>query len=221
MKSSVAAWRIAATIFVTSWSWLLPAAEDVGKKPVTIMVILERFPSHNWTLPNGKLVTMGGVPGTGGTLVEGTTCDASQVEKAVATIKRHHAEAKELIAQRKGYRLLKAYGEEKQGGRLYKYMFTYSDGTHGFKEFTIPLENVVSWDDFLQKRQAEEDERHEAINRAIVARRYQLKHTETHYWFICQDADSTEKYRVSFIPGPKGKHKASIIAVHSLKTDDA
>ena len=101
-------------------------------------------------------------------------------------------------------------GEEKGGGRLYKYLFTYSDGSQGPKEFSIPLDNVSSWDDFLQKRQAEEDDRYEKINRAIVAHRYRLKHVETHYSFICQDAGLTEKYRVTFVPGRKGKHRASI-----------
>ena len=204
MENSVAAWRLWATVLVASWLWTLPAAEEVGKRPVTVMVILERFPSNSWTLPNGKTLAVSGA------MAEGLTCDASEVEKAVATAKGHHAEMKELIAQRKGYRLLKVHGEEKYGGKLYKYMFTYSDGSQGFKEFSIPLENVSSWDDFLQKRQAEEDERHEKICRAIVAQRYRLKHTETRYSFICQDADSTEKYRVSFIPGRKGKHRASI-----------
>jgi hypothetical protein len=204
MENSVTAWWLWAMVFVASWSWTLPVAEEVGKKPVTVMVILERFPSNPWTLPNGKTIRGGGA------LAEGFTCDPGEVEKAVATAKRHHAEAKELIAQQRGYRLLKVYGEEKYGGKLYKYMFTYSDGRQGFKEFSIPLENVMSWDDFLQKRQAEEDERHEAINRAIVARRYRLKHTETRYSFICQGADATEKYRVSFMPGRKGKHRASI-----------
>ncbi len=202
MANSVAAWRLWATIFVASWAWTLPAAEAVGKKPV--MVILERFPSNPWTLPNGKTISGGGA------LAEGFTCDPSEVEKAVATAKRHHAEMKELIAQRRGYRLFKVYGEEKYGGRLYKYLFTYSDGRRGFKEFSIPLENVSCWDDFLQQRQAEEDDRHQKINRAIVARSYRLKHTERRYSFICQDTDSTEKYRVSFVPGPKSKPRASI-----------
>ena len=126
------------------------------------MVILERFPSNPWTLPNGKTISGDGA------LAEGFTCDPSEVEKAIATAKRHHAEMKELIAQRRGYRLFKVYGEEKYGGRLYKYLFTYSDGRRGFKEFSIPLENVSSWDDFLQQRQAGEDDRHQKINRAIV-----------------------------------------------------
>jgi hypothetical protein len=204
MKTPVITWAACAAVFAASWPWNLRAAEDVSKKPVTVMVILERYPSNPWTLPNGKTISGGGA------LAEGFTCDPGEVEKAVATVKRHHAEAKELIAQHRGYRLLKVYGEEKGGGRLYKYLFTYSDGKRGPKEFSIPLENVSSWDDFLQKRQAEEDDRHEKINRAIVAGRYLLKHTETRYSFICQDADPTEKYRVSFIPGPKGKHKASI-----------
>jgi hypothetical protein len=206
IRATCAVW---VAIVAVSWSWTLPAAEVVGKKLVTITVTLERFPSnssHNWTLPNGK--TFGG---GGGAMCEMITCDASEVEKAVKAAKRHHAEMKELIAQRKGYRLLKVYGEEKTGGKLYKYRFTFSDGSQKFKEFTIPLENVASWDDFLQKRQAEEDQRNEEIYRAFVAKRYRLKHTETRYSYVCRDADSSEKYRVMFMPGPKGKHRAAIL----------
>ena len=154
-------------------------------------------------------------------MAESITCDTSEVEKAVEAAKRYHAEMKELIAQKKGYRLLHVYGEEKEGGKLYKYRFTFSDGSQKVKEFTIPLENVASWDDFLQKRQAEEDERNEKIYRAIVAGRYRLKHTETRYRFVCQDADSTEKYRVMFIPGPKGKHRAAILPLEAKAEDQA
>lgn len=219
MKTLGTTWTAWAAVFAASWPWTLPAAEEVGKKPVTTCIILERFPpdsSHRWTLPNGK--TFGG---GGGAMAESITCDTSEVEKAVEAAKRYHAEMKELIAQKKGYRLLHVYGEEKEGGKLYKYRFTFSDGSQKVKEFTIPLENVASWDDFLQKRQAEEDERNEKIYRAIVAGRYRLKHTETRYRFVCQDADSTEKYRVMFIPGPKGKHRAAILPLEAKAEDQA
>jgi hypothetical protein len=198
-----------AAIVVACWSSTLPAAEETGKKPVTVSIMLEQFPanrSRSWTLPNGK--TFGGAAGGMGEII---TCDASEVEKAVEAAKRHHAEMKDLIAQKRGYRLLKVYGEEKTGGKLYKYLFTYSDGSQGFKEFSISLEDVKSWDDFLDKRQAEEDERNEKIYRAIVAKRYRLRHTTTRYSFVCQDTDSTEKYRVLFLPGRKGNHRAAIV----------
>ena len=219
MRTVGATWTAWAAVVAASWPWTLPAAEEVGNKPVTIQVILERFPpnsSHSWTLPNG-----GRFGGQGGAMSESITCDSSEVEKAVETAKRYHAEMKELIAQKKGYRLLHVYGEEKEGGKLYKYRFTFSDGSQKIKEFTISLENVASWDDFLQKRQAEEDERNEKICRAILAGSYRLKHTETHYRFVCQDADSTEKYHVLFMPGPKGKHRAAILPLETKGEDQA
>jgi hypothetical protein len=208
MRTSGTTSAIWVAVVAASWAWTLPAAEEAGKKPVTISVILERFPpnsSNSWTLPNGKAFG-----GGGGAMAEMITCDASEVEKAVEAAKRHHAEMKELIAQKKGYKLLKVYVEEKEGGKLYKYMFTFSDGSQKLKEFTISLENVASWDDFLQKRQAEEDQRNEKIYRAIVAGRYRLKHTETRYSFVCRDAGSDQKYRVRFMPLPKGKQFALI-----------
>ena len=112
-------------------------------------------------------------------------------------------EMKELIAQKKGYTLLREYGQEKHGGKLYKYRFTFADGSQEIKEFTIPLENVASWGDFLRKRQEEEDQRHQQIYRAIVAGRYRLKHVEVRYSFICRDAGSNQKCRVSFCPFPR------------------
>ena len=219
MRTVGTIWTAWAAVVAASWPWTLPAAEEDGNKPATIRVILERFPpnsSHSWTLPNGK--TFGG---QGGAMVESITCDASKVEKAVEAAKRYHAEMKELIAQRKGYRLLHVYGEEKEGGKLYKYRFTFSDGSQKVKEFTIPLENVASWDDFLQRRQAEEDQRNEMIYRSILAGRYRLKHTETRYTFVCQDADSTEKYHVLFLPGLKGKHRAAILPFEAKVEDQA
>ncbi len=48
-----------------------------------------------------------------------------------------------------------------------------------------------------------------------------MKHTETRYSFICQDAGATEKYRVSFIPDPKGKHRASITALEPKVEEQA
>jgi hypothetical protein len=219
MKTLGTTWAAWAVVLAASWPWTLSAAEEVGKKPVTISVILEQFPpnsSHSWTLPNGT--TFGG---KGGAMAEMITCDTSEVEKAVEAAKRDHAEMKELIAQKQGYRLFKVYGEEKEGGKLYKYRFTFSDGSQKFKEFTIPLEDVASWDDFLQKRQAEEDQRNEKIYRAIVAGRYRLKHTETRYSFVCQDADSTAKYRVMFMPSPKGKHRAAILPFEAKVEEQA
>jgi hypothetical protein len=198
-----------AAVVAVGWSWPLPAVEQAGKKLVTVLVTLEQFPPNTaktWTLPDGKTFG-GGCPGMSRMI----TCDASEVNKAVETAKRHHAEMKKLIAQKKGYRLLKVYGEEKTGGALYKYRFTFADGSQEIEEFSIPLKNVTSWDDFLQKRQAEADQRNEKIYNAIVAGKYRLRHTETRYSFVCQDAESTEKYRVMFMPGPKGKHQAAIL----------
>jgi hypothetical protein len=207
MKNSAVAWRIGATLFAVSWSWTLPAAEEIGKKPATVSVVveLERFPANSWTLPNGKTIAGGGA------MCEMITCDAGKVKEAVAAAKRRHAEMKELIAQKRHYRLVKVWGEEKFGGKIYNYSFAFSDGSQKILDFTIPLHNVASWDDYVQKRQAEEDERHEKINRAIVAGSYRLKHVETRYSFVCQDAGSTEKCRVLFMPAPKGKHRAQIL----------
>jgi hypothetical protein len=219
MRTMRATCAVLAAMVAASWSWTLPAAEEDGKKLVTVLVTLEQFTpntSRSWTLPNGKTIGSG-CSGMSREFI----CDASEVEKTVKEAKRRHAEMKELIAQKKSYRLLKVYGEENTGGKLYKYRFTFSDGSQDVEEFSIPLDNVTSWDDFLQKRQAEEDQRNEKIYRAIVAGRYRLKHTSTRYSFVCQDADSTEKYRVMFIPGPKGKHKATILPFEEKNEEQA
>ena len=93
MRTVGTTWTAWAAVVAASWPWTLPAAEEAGNKPVTIQVILERFPpnsSHSWTLPNG-----GTFGGQGGAMSESITCDSSEVEKAVETAKRYHAEMKE------------------------------------------------------------------------------------------------------------------------------
>lgn len=207
MRNSGIAWRMWAMVFIASWPWSLPAAQETGDKP-TVTVELEQVRSHDWTLPNGK--TLRGSWGISATV-------RSDDPHAIEVVKRHHEEMKELLAQKKGYRLVKAYRQEKEGGSIYKYKFTFADGSQEIKEFGIPLENVTSWVDFLKKREEEEDYRHEQINRAIVAGRYRLKHVETLYKFTCRDAGSEEKYQVRFLPLPKGKQMALI---WPIDTDD-
>jgi hypothetical protein len=208
MKNSGIAWGMWVVVFAASWPWTLSAADETGDKPAVTFVELERVRSHSWTLPNGK--TLDGSWGM-------TTTVSSDDPRAIEVVKHHYEEMKELIAQKKGYRLLKVYGQEKEGGKLYKYKFTFADGSQEIKEFGIPLETVASWDDFLKKREEEEDNRHEQINKAIVAGRYRLKHVETHYKFTCRDAGSEEKYQVRFLPLPKGKQMALI---SPIDTDD-
>jgi hypothetical protein len=201
VKKSGIFWKMWAVAFVASWTSSITADEENGDKPAVAVVVLERVEGHAWTLPNGK--TLDGGWGMSKTVKAGDP-------EAVETVKRHHEEMKELIAQKKGYKLIKAYGQEKTGGKLYKYRFTFADGSQEIKEFGIPLNNVESWDDFLQKRQEEEDNRHEQINQAIEAGKFKLKHVETRYTFTCRDAGSEEKYRVRFLPLSKGKQYALI-----------
>lgn len=77
------------------------------------------------------------------------------VEKAMQGLE----EVKQLIGQKK-YEFIKTYtgpsGEEE-----YVYRFTLADGRQVAMNFSIPLENVASWDDYLQKISEQAKQRQE------------------------------------------------------------
>ena len=85
--------------------------------------------------------------------------------KALETAKRHHEEMKQLLAQKK-YDFIKTY--EFIGRRGYVYEFTFADGSHANMNFSMPLDNVVSWEDYQQKQEQKEKQRQEQINKASL-----------------------------------------------------
>ena len=173
------------------------AAEKVYQKFTDVSVTLEESPKHEWTLPNGAKMTMGG---TIGTTVK------SDDPKAIEIAKRHHEEMKQLIAEKK-YAFVSTFDAD--GQKQYVYSFTYADGKKSGMNFSMPLDNVASWDDYLQKQAATRRKiEQEQIYKAIAAGRFQLIDKGEYLIHICRDVESNQKYKVQRIGLTEGKEIA-------------
>jgi CHAT domain-containing protein len=76
------------------------------------------------------------------------------------------------------------------------YRIERSGGRDFTMNFTMPLENVTSWDDYRQKKEEQKRERHEKINQAIAAGKFRLLNVEVMQTNICRDAESGKKFMV-------------------------
>ncbi len=141
---------LAAVVILIGTGW---AAEKIYEKFFTkVSVILERSPMRESKLPDGRTLYIGSVFGWVGDYGD---------PKAVETVKRHHEEMKQLLAQKK-YDFIKTY--EIMGQKQYLYKFTYADGSHAGMPFSMPLDNVVSWEDYQKKEEQKQNQRQEQIN---------------------------------------------------------
>ena len=126
----------------------------------------------------------------------------TQISLVLATAKRHHEEMKELIAQKK-YKFVKTF-DSLCGEKQYVYRFDYSDGSHEGMNFSMPLENVASWDDYRRKC----DRQHDQIQAAVAAGRFRLVNMDVVCHQICRDVDSNETLDVQRIQHDDGKDVA-------------
>jgi hypothetical protein len=193
----VAAALLAAAILVGS-GW---AAEKIYKKltETKTSVTLEQHPQGTWALPNGPTFhTSGGI---------GTVVDSND-PKAIETAKRHHEEMKKLVAQ-KQYKFLRTF-EGSEGQKQYVYQFTLSDGSQHNMNFSMPLDNVASWDDYRRKEEEQQKKRRDNIGKAVAAGKFRLIDVDVIRVHVCRDAGSDQNIRVQRIPLPGGKEIALI-----------
>ncbi len=130
-----AALMVAAVLFGTAW-----AAEEVYNKFIGGLLVLEETPAQTIESPDGTRACISGV------IV--TNVDPND-PNAIETARLHHEEMKQLVAEKK-YKLLSTF-QDSQGQTQYVYQFTYSDGSQGGMNFSMPLDDVTSWDDYRQK----------------------------------------------------------------------
>ncbi len=177
------------------------AAEKIYEKLTFTQasLTLEQYPIQEWTLPSGKKLTT-----SNSTTV--TTVDPDDPQ-AIETAQRHYEEMKGLITARK-YEFVKTLEDRSDGTTQYVYRFTLSDGTHIAQNFSMPLDDVASWDDYQQKDQRQSREYREQVDKAIAAGRYRLINEDVILLHICLDRASQEKFRVQRIPLAKGQEIA-------------
>ncbi len=185
---------LAAVMILIGTGW---AAAKIYENFFTkVSVILERTPTREWKLPDGKNLYTSSMIGTVGDIGD---------PKAVEMVKRHHVEMKQLLAQKK-YDFIKTY--EIMGQKQYLYKFTYADGSHAGMPFSMLLDNVVSWEDYLKKEEQKQTQRQEQINKALAAGRFRLIDTDVILTHICREVATNLKYRIQRIAFLDPKEKA-------------
>ena len=192
---------IAAMLVATGW-----AAEKVAEKVYESFakgdqyVELERSEEPPVTLPDGTVMSSSSVTGT--------YLPADAPPEAVEKAKKDHEEMKQLIAQKK-YELVKTF-EQPGSVKQYVYRFTLADGSPHKLNFSIPLENVTSWEDYCQKSREHKRQRKEKIFKAFAADRFRLLDIDPISVHVCRDADSDERYLVQRFRRRDGEDEALI-----------
>jgi hypothetical protein len=71
--------------------------------------------------------------------------------------------------------------------------------------FFMPLDNVVSWEDYQQKQEQKEKQGQEQINKALAAGQFRLIDSDVILTHICREVATNQKYRIQRIalPDPK------------------
>jgi hypothetical protein len=196
-----AALLVAVVLVGTGW-----AAERIYRTLTETHVELENIAGF-WKVPDGHTFTTVESIGT-----EVNSDDPGAPQAA----RREHAEMKRLIAEKK-YKLLRTY-EDRYGEKHYVYAFTLADGSTHNMGFSVPLDNVGSWDDYLRKK-AEQDQRwHDRINKAIAAGRFRLIDLDEIRVQICRDVASDLKLEVQRIDRDDGKDRALLRPIPAKKT---
>lgn len=163
-------------------------------------VELERFEEPPLTLPDGSTMSSSSVTGT----YLPPDAPPGSVEKA----KKDHEEMKQLIAK-KQYELVKTY-DGAGSGKQYVYQFTLADGTSHRMNFSIPLENVASWDDYCRKSRKQNRQREEKIFKAFAADKFRLLDIDPISVHVCRDADSDVTYLVQRFRRPDEEDEALV-----------
>jgi hypothetical protein len=75
-------------------------------------------------------------------------------------------------------------------------------------DFSIPLDSVSSWDEYLKKDKEETRQRHDKINQAVTAGRFRLINLEVAQIHLCRDVATNQKFKVQRIALSGGKEVA-------------
>jgi hypothetical protein len=193
---------VLAAVLLVGGGWA--AAKIYEKFFSKVIVTLDQSHGDVTKLPNGAMVgTMRGVF---------AVANAND-PKALETVKRHHEEMKQLIAQRK-YELIRNL--EYDGRKEYIYKFRFSDGSSDSMNFSMPLDKVTSWDDYQQKAAQEEKRSKERIGKALAAGRFRLIDMDVTMEHVCREVATNRKYKIHriSIPDPADRTRYSNIAVY-------
>ena len=189
--------RLAATLLVaaalvgTGW-----AAEKIYKRITRLVVEFEddkesRIES-SVTLPGGTTVSR--VSMTNSSITVPVSDDPAERQIAIQAAKQEREEIKKLALERK-YEFV---GEHKQrdGMTEYTYKFKLANGKEIEQGLNVRLENVASWEEYVQKDKEAHVEHMKAIDKAVEAGRFRLLDVHTYQVQLCRDVKTGHKQRV-------------------------
>ncbi|MCY2924452.1 MAG: hypothetical protein NT031_03285 [Planctomycetota bacterium] len=116
-------------------------------------------------------------------------------------------EVSKLIAARK-YTLVKTF-EDPAGRTQYVYSFGLVSGEMAMN-FSMPLDKVDSWQDYLKKTEAAEADRMQEIDRAVEAGRFRLIDLDVQAFHTCRDVATGQKLDILRVRMPAGEDQAVI-----------
>ncbi len=159
-------------------------------------------------------------PDADGTRVWGTQTIIGKIVEAEAppTDGPNFKAIKKLIPERK-YKFVRTF-EEPAGVTNYLYHFTLPDGTVDSMNFLIPLDQCSSWDDYVQKLRAHNEQRHRRIQQAIARGQFRLLDVTLLRAHICRDAQTGEMLHVLCIDGTDNKQTAVVSPQPAHETND-
>ena len=195
---------LAALLFSSGW-----AAEKAYQWVATKsqVVELERFDTPAVTLPEGSgesQVSMSSVT------VVGTTISADATSRNAETVKQQHNVVKKLIAA-KEYKFIKAFEHSPGSQKEYLYRFTLPDGEQLNMNFSMRLEHLDSWEDYVNESKKQAAQRSTEISKAIAAGSFRLLDVKPITTHVCQDVGASQKLMVLRVELNDGKEVASIL----------
>ena len=116
---------------------------------------------------------------------------------------------KQLIAEKK-YEFVKTLEIPPGSQTQYVYRFTLPDGEQVAMNFSMRLEEVNSWEEYLQESKEQIRRRNEKISKAIAAGSFRLLDVQPLTTHVCRDVDSDRKLSVQRIELSDGQEVASV-----------
>lgn len=112
------------------------------------------------------------------------------------------------LLKEKKYEFVKTF-DSQNGEKRYAYQFIYPDGRRVSRNFSMPLDEVSSWDDYVKKQKLQREQRNERISQALTSGRFRLLDLEVMQMHICRDAESGSTFKVQRIQLPDHSEIAS------------
>jgi hypothetical protein len=182
---------VAAVLVGSGW-----AAEKVYKKMTQLVVQFEDDKDtrieRTDTLPDGT--TRSRITQMNSSVTVPVSDDPAERQVAIQAAKQEHEELKRLALDRK-YEFV---GEHKQsdGMTVYTYKFKLANGKEIKRELNVRLEDVASWDEYVQKDKEVRIEHMKAIDKAVEAGRFRLLDVHTFQVQLCRDVKTGHKQRI-------------------------